>query len=114
VGRWAPDLALKTDNGPVRLAELTTTARPLLLDLTEDAAFTGELGGWRDRVDTIVARSQHATPTALLLRPDCYIAWATDSPSPNKAERDSMRAALTTWFGAAARPRPGRAAVTAC
>jgi 2-polyprenyl-6-methoxyphenol hydroxylase-like FAD-dependent oxidoreductase len=99
VGRWAPDLLLKTDNGQVRLAELTTAARPLLLDLTEDASLATAAVGWRDRVETIVARTQHATPTALLLRPDCHIAWATDTPRPDDAERESLRTALATWFG---------------
>jgi hypothetical protein len=100
VGRWVPDLLLKTDNGPVRLAELTTTARPLLLDLTEDASLTSAADGWRDRVDTIAARTNDdASTTGLLLRPDCYVAWATDTPRPDHHDRESLRAALTTWFG---------------
>lgn len=99
LGRWAPDLLLKTDNGPVRLAELTTTARPLLLDLTEDASLTAVVDAWRDRVDTVTARARDASTTGLLLRPDCYVAWATDTPRPDKAERQSLHTALTTWFG---------------
>ncbi len=99
VGRWAPDLLLKTDNGPVRLAELTTAARPLLLDLTEDASLTAAADGWRDRVDVVTARIEDVPTTGLLLRPDCYVAWATDTARPDQCDRESLRTALTTWFG---------------
>jgi len=100
IGRWAPDLLLDTGNGPVRLADLTTTARPLLLDLTEDESLTAATDGWRDRIDTVTARTSNTTATGLLLRPDSYIAWATDAPHPGPHERESLRTALTTWFGA--------------
>lgn len=112
VGRWVPDLLLKTDNGPVRLAELTTTARPLLLDLTEDASLATAADGWHDRVDTVTARATDASTTGLLLRPDCYVAWATDTPRPDHHVRESLHTALTAWFGTARRLQPGRAAVT--
>jgi 3-(3-hydroxy-phenyl)propionate hydroxylase len=114
VGRWAPDLVLDTGSGPVRLAELTTTARPLLLDLTEDASLTTAADGWRDRVDIVSARSRDASATGLLLRPDCYVAWATDTACPDHHDGESLRTALTTWFGTARRLPPGRAAVTGC
>ncbi|MEV0970915.1 FAD-dependent monooxygenase [Microtetraspora glauca] len=101
-GRWAPDLPLDTGNGPVRLADLTTNARPLLLDLTEGASFTPELSGWHDRVDTVAAGCDDpAAPAALLLRPDCYVAWASTSPHPGPEERAALRAALERWFGSA-------------
>ena len=95
VGRWAPDLVLDTGNGPVRLAELTVTARPLLLD------FTGTLAAaaapWSDRVDVVSAKGD-SEATALLLRPDCYVAWASTSDRPDV---DGLRAALQRWFGPA-------------
>jgi len=74
VGRWAPDLLLTTDNGQVRLAALTTTARPQLLDLTEDASLATAADRWLDRVDTVTAHTQDTSTTGLLLRPDCYVA----------------------------------------
>lgn len=100
VGRWAPDLLLDAGDGPVRLAELTTAGRPLLLDLTDNATLTPDADGWRDRVDIIAARATDCSTTALLLRPDCYVAWATAAPQPDRAERESLRTALNTWFGA--------------
>ncbi|MFI5897035.1 FAD-dependent monooxygenase [Actinoplanes sp. NPDC051513] len=99
VGRWAPDLLLTTGKGQVRLAELTTTARPLLLDLTEDASLATAAHECRDRVDTVTAHTKDTSTTGLLLRPDCYLAWATDTPRPDHHDRESLRAALTTWFG---------------
>jgi 2-polyprenyl-6-methoxyphenol hydroxylase-like FAD-dependent oxidoreductase len=93
VGRWAPDLVLRTDDGPTRLAELTTDGRPLLLDLT--GALAAESHGGRVRVVTATAD----TPLAgLLLWPDCHVAWASTSP-----DVDSLRAALARWFGQASR-----------
>ncbi|MEV7804925.1 FAD-dependent monooxygenase [Microbispora sp. NPDC088329] len=105
-GRPAPDLVLETETGSVRLAELTRTARPLLIDLTPDAALAGALRGWHDRVDLVTAprcvpTALRCVPTALLLRPDCYVAWASDSPSPDGKERDTLRTALASTFGAA-------------
>ncbi|MCR6482333.1 FAD-dependent monooxygenase [Amycolatopsis sp. OK19-0408] len=92
-GRWAPDLVL-TDG--TRLAELTRTARPLLLD------FTGTLGdalrGWSDRVDLVTGKAD-GDATALLVRPDGYVAWATSSVEPDDTERKALRAALERWFG---------------
>jgi 2-polyprenyl-6-methoxyphenol hydroxylase-like FAD-dependent oxidoreductase len=106
VGRWAPDLVLDTGHGTLRLAELTPTARPLLLDFTEDACYTSEIDGWRDRVDTVTASTRDFNACALLLRPDCYVAWATDTARPDHALLESLRAALTTWFGATRDHRP--------
>ncbi|GAA0373519.1 FAD-dependent monooxygenase [Microbispora corallina] len=98
-GRAAPDLLLETDAGAVRLAELTRTARPLLLDLTEGASLVGDLAGWRERVDVVAARARDAAPAALLLRPDCYVAWACGSVRPDEGEREALRSAAARWFG---------------
>ncbi|MEV0381160.1 FAD-dependent monooxygenase [Nonomuraea sp. NPDC050643] len=126
VGWWVPDLLLDTGTGRVRLAALTVAARPLLLDLTERGSLAGALPGWHDRVDVITAslhnpvttsphapltasprdsvtarpHDQAAPLTALLLRPDCYVAWASVSPRPGSDEREDLRAALSRWFGA--------------
>jgi 2-polyprenyl-6-methoxyphenol hydroxylase-like FAD-dependent oxidoreductase len=99
VGRFAPDLVLETGHGTLRLAELTRTARPLLLDLTENACFANEVDGWRARIDTVTGSTRDTHACALLLRPDCYVAWATDTARPNHALRESLRGALVTWFG---------------
>ncbi|AXB41687.1 FAD-dependent monooxygenase [Amycolatopsis albispora] len=94
-GRFAPELTLDTPAGTVRLAELTRTARPLLIDLTEGAALSAEVAEWLDHFDVVTAKPQPGAPTALLLRPDCYVAWASDSPRPDTG---ALRAALRRWL----------------
>ncbi|WP_213450979.1 FAD-dependent monooxygenase [Rhizomonospora bruguierae] len=91
VGCWAEDRTLHTDSGPVRLAELTRAARPLLLDGTGALATVAK--PWRDRVDVVGA----SMPGALLLRPDCFVAWAATSEHPDEG---GLREALARWFGA--------------
>ncbi|WP_420117011.1 FAD-dependent monooxygenase [Micromonospora sp.] len=115
VGRFAPDLVWHTGTGPVRLAELTRTARPLLLDPT--GVHAGVAGPWRDRVDVVTGRFTPADapgddlPTALLLRPDCHVAWQSPTDGP---DADGLTAALTRWFGppSAERGRRGSAGPT--
>lgn len=85
----APDLDLHTSNGTVRLAELARKAKPLLIDLTEN----GDLHA--DGVE-IVRATADTDVTALLLRPDSYVAWASSDPRP---DADALRATAAEWFG---------------
>jgi hypothetical protein len=108
-GRWAPDLVLDRGDGPVRLAELTRTARPLLFDFSPDSSFAAELAdtgaalapssaGGPGQVEIVAASTETpGAPIALLLRPDGYVAWAADGVGAE--ERDGLRAALSQWFG---------------
>lgn len=102
VGHCAPDMDLYTPTGPVRLAELTSTARPLLLDLTGSGAVAEALADQSERVDVHPALPASAAPaaTVLLLRPDTYVAWASSSPHPSPEELADLRAAAQRWFGA--------------
>jgi len=119
VGRLAPELELRTAEGEFRLAELARTGRALLLDLTEDASPAGALsvrGGEEPgfaRVDIHSARPRRPgarlPATALLLRPDGYVAWASSAPSPAPAELDALRAAARRWLGFPASARPASA-----
>ncbi|WP_410565979.1 FAD-dependent monooxygenase [Amycolatopsis sp. cmx-4-61] len=92
-GRWAPDLVLADGT---RLAQLTATARPLLLDFT--GSLGDELSGWRDRIDLVPGQAD-GDATALLIRPDGYVAWASSSAEPDDTERKTLRVALERWFG---------------
>ncbi|MFI5591036.1 FAD-dependent monooxygenase [Amycolatopsis sp. NPDC051758] len=94
-GRWAPDLELADGT---RLAELTRSARPLLLDFTAGASLGDEAKGWADRVDVVTGKAS-APATAMLVRPDGYVAWASDSDDPDEGERKTLRVALERWFG---------------
>lgn len=100
LGRRMPDLEVVTADGPVRVFGLLRDARPVLLNLGEDAC---GIGAWADRVKSVDAKHVGAwelpaigavtAPTAVLIRPDGYVAWA--------GERDGagLTDALTTWFG---------------
>jgi len=90
---FAPDIDLYTDSGQVRLAQLTRDARPLLLDLTEDG-LTVE-GPWKH----VRAKAEGAPATALLLRPDTHVAWATSAERPDAEEIRALRETAERWFG---------------
>ncbi|MFG1621140.1 FAD-dependent monooxygenase [Kribbella sp. NPDC049227] len=89
IGRWAPDLQVDG----TRLAELTRTGRPLLLDLTDDASFAATVS--TDRIEVVTGRGE--SPIAVLIRPDGYVAWAADHDGA--AEQEGLRTALARWFG---------------
>ncbi|GCD92522.1 FAD-dependent monooxygenase [Embleya hyalina] len=108
VGRFAPDLDIHTGTGPLRLAQLTVDARPLLIDLTEDAAAARVLEPWREHITIVTGKPEHPLPadvsaTALLLRPDTHVAWATSDPRPSEAETSTLHASTERWFGPAPR-----------
>jgi 2-polyprenyl-6-methoxyphenol hydroxylase-like FAD-dependent oxidoreductase len=71
------------------LGTLTHTGRPLLVDNTGTLAT--EVAPWRDRVDVVTAPLPSGT--AMLVRPDNYVAWTDDSDEP-------LPVALGRWFGA--------------
>jgi 3-(3-hydroxy-phenyl)propionate hydroxylase len=104
VGRRMPDLELLTANGPLRVFSLLHEARPVLLNLGERGGL--DITAWADRVPLIDAQyagtwelpaiGEVAAPTAVLVRPDGYVAWVGDQNQLGLAD------ALTTWFGAPA------------
>jgi hypothetical protein len=93
-GLMVPDVVF--DDGR-RVAELLHEARPLLLDLSDGAA-AAAAAPWADRVDTVNLTMAQPVAASLLIRPDGYVAWATDTFAPDDARR--LRAALARWFGA--------------
>jgi 2-polyprenyl-6-methoxyphenol hydroxylase-like FAD-dependent oxidoreductase len=105
LGRRIPDLDVVTASGPRRVFSLLHEARPVLLALGEPGAL--DLAPWADRVQRVDARytgawelpvlGAVAAPTAVLIRPDGYVAWVGDGTDAG------LRDALTTWFGPADR-----------
>jgi 3-(3-hydroxy-phenyl)propionate hydroxylase len=101
LGRRMPDLDLVTANGPLRVFTLLHEARPVLLNLGEPGGF--DIAPWADRVPLIDAKyvgpwelpaiGAVTAPTAVLIRPDGYVAWVGDLTQRGLAD------ALTTWFG---------------
>jgi hypothetical protein len=101
LGRRMPDLDLVTADGPLRVFTLLHDARPVLLNLDEPRGF--DITPWADRVQLIDAKyvgkwelpalGAVAAPTAVLIRPDGYVAWVGDLTQLGLVD------ALTTWFG---------------
>jgi 3-(3-hydroxy-phenyl)propionate hydroxylase len=101
LGRRMPDLDLVTANGPLRVFTLLHDARPVLLNLAESGSF--DITPWADRVQLIDARyvgtwelpalGTVPAPTAVLIRPDGYVAWVGD------LTQVGLDDALTVWFG---------------
>ncbi len=101
-GTFVPDLTVETTTGAVRLADLTHAARALLLDLTPDGNFANAMAGRHDHLDVVHAKPAGAGDeplSALLLRPDCYLAWASSTFEPGAAEVDGLRDAAARWLG---------------
>src|SRR6266542_3564086 len=102
LGRRIPDLDLVTANGPLRVFTLLHDARPVLLNLGEPVGF--DITPWADRVQSIDAKyvgtwelpaiGAVTAPTAVLIRPDGYVAWVGEDLT-----HLGLADALTTWFG---------------
>ena len=100
VGRRMPNLDVQTAEGPTRVFALLHAARPVLLNLAGFVDFDASPWPWVRMVEArydgpweLPVIGQVAPPTAVLIRPDGYVAWTgdlTDSDLPR---------ALTTWFG---------------
>jgi 3-(3-hydroxy-phenyl)propionate hydroxylase len=102
LGRRMPDLDLATDDGPLRVFELLHDAGPVLLNLGEPRSI--DIAAWTGRVKLVDAThtgawelpvlGEVAAPTAVLIRPDGYVAWVGEGTQSGLTE------ALAAWFGA--------------
>jgi 2-polyprenyl-6-methoxyphenol hydroxylase-like FAD-dependent oxidoreductase len=101
LGRRMPDLDLVTADGRRPVFTLLHDAKPVLLDLGEPGGLA--VTAWTDRVQLVSAEyvgpwelpviGPVEAPTAVLVRPDGYVAWVGDGTDTG------LRDALTTWFG---------------
>jgi 3-(3-hydroxy-phenyl)propionate hydroxylase len=101
LGRRMPDLDLVTADGPLRVFSLLRNARPVLLNFGEAEGI--DIARWEDRVRLVDAEfagtwelpalGAVTAPTAVLIRPDGYVAWVGDDTHKGLAD------ALTAWFG---------------
>jgi 2-polyprenyl-6-methoxyphenol hydroxylase-like FAD-dependent oxidoreductase len=102
LGRAMPDLDVQVGDETRRVFTFLHDGRPVLLNLGSAL----DLGAATDRVKSISARYDGAwalpvvgaiaAPTAVLIRPDGYVAWVGDGTDTG------LREALTKWFGTGA------------
>jgi 2-polyprenyl-6-methoxyphenol hydroxylase-like FAD-dependent oxidoreductase len=100
LGRRMPDLDLHTADGPTRVFTLLRDAAPVLMNLGAHGGF--DISPWANRVRMVDAEQQGvwelpvlgevAAPSAVLIRPDGYVAWAGDLTD------ERLPRALATWF----------------
>jgi hypothetical protein len=101
LGRRMPDLDLVTTNRSLRVFTLLHQARPLLLNFGEPGGF--DITPWADRVQSIDVKyvgvwelpvvGAVPAPTAVLIRPDGYVAWVGERTHVGLPD------ALAAWFG---------------
>jgi len=100
VGHWVPDFGVVNTAAPQRIAELARDGRPLLVDLTESGGVAATLTDVRDELAVVAGRPVgEVGATAVLVRPDGYVAWASSAAMPDTDELHALRTALTRWFG---------------
>jgi 2-polyprenyl-6-methoxyphenol hydroxylase-like FAD-dependent oxidoreductase len=103
LGRRMPDLDVAIGNQPKRVFELLHDARPLLINFGGRSALVNIAAPWADRI-RIVDAEYHGiwelpvigivdAPTAVLVRPDGYVAWV------HEGSEDGLADALAYWFG---------------
>ncbi|KOV62021.1 FAD-dependent monooxygenase [Streptomyces sp. MMG1121] len=108
VGRFLPNLALRTPEGVRTVAELLTPGRPLVLLRPEVAdALEPVTARWGERVSTLRVdpepdsaelRLDMGAPVpwnVLVCRPDGYIAWR----AAGAVDEKGLQGALEGWFG---------------
>ncbi|MFD5768457.1 FAD-dependent monooxygenase [Streptomyces sp. NPDC127049] len=103
LGKRMPHLALTTGDRTTDSTRLLHSARGLLLDLADNPRLRARAAAWSDRVDIVTAEPGEVSAdsglrgtTAVLVRPDGYVAWAAPG------SHHDLPMALERWFG---RPR---------
>ncbi|NEU97162.1 FAD-dependent monooxygenase [Bradyrhizobium uaiense] len=104
LGRRMPDLDLVTADGPTHAFALLHQARPVLLNFGGPGSI--DIAGWSDRVQLVDAAydgkwelpvlGKVSAPSAVLVRPDGYVAWVGERTQAGLTE------AQAKWFGAPA------------
>ncbi|MGW7102444.1 FAD-dependent monooxygenase [Streptomyces sp. NPDC054838] len=100
LGRRMPRLELAGPGAAASSTELLHPARGVLLDLADNARLRQRAAPWADRVDIVTAKprgvpadAELRDTTALLIRPDGYVAWAAPG------SHHDLPMTLERWFG---------------
>ena len=94
VGRSAPDFELADGT---RLGEYLRAGKGLVLDFDTSESLRALASRWNDRVIYVGSAAKDSMGlSALLIRPDGVVAWASD----NALDREGVARAASRWFGA--------------
>jgi hypothetical protein len=96
IGCSAPDFQF---GDGTRLGGLLHKGKGVLLDLTDSKVLHVLGREWKARLQYVSTQAKDSKGVAaMLVRPDGFVAWATDSePNPSAAENS-----ITRWLGASA------------
>jgi 2-polyprenyl-6-methoxyphenol hydroxylase-like FAD-dependent oxidoreductase len=93
VGRSAPDFDLVDGT---KLGQLLSNGQGLLLDFDAHPALQSLAGRWSSRITYLACDAKNRLGlSALLVRPDGFVAWASEGPLDQKQAAQ----ALSRWFG---------------
>lgn len=93
VGHSAPDFELEDGN---RMGALLRDGRGLLLDFTANESLNGLCEGRQDRLRYVTSHARDEKGlAAFLVRPDGFVAWATDL----KLDQTGAEQSVKRWFG---------------
>lgn len=99
-GHWVPDFGVANGGETIRVAELARTGRPLLLDLTGSGVVAAAVADPADQLTVVAGHPVgDVSATALLVRPDGYVAWASSATAPGEDDLGDLRRVLARWFG---------------
>ncbi|MEV6139157.1 FAD-dependent monooxygenase [Nocardia sp. NPDC051990] len=91
-GATVPDLGLSDGT---RVAEHFGPGKAVVFDLAGSPELRDRAAAWGERLHIVTAKSVHPQDlSALLVRPDGYVAWAADH-----GDLAGLETALTRWFG---------------
>ncbi|OPC76506.1 FAD-dependent oxidoreductase [Embleya scabrispora] len=94
VGRTAPDFRFADG---IRLGELLHRGRGVVLEFGAQRVLRDAAGRWKGRIRYAAGRARNDLGfTALLVRPDGVVAWASE----HTPDREAFAQAATRWFGA--------------
>lgn len=93
VGWFVSQVSVTIDGQSQQLDALLGDGTPLLIDASTDPAIAVAASTWTERVKHVPVAGLGLDETAVLIRPDGYVAWAGNDTA-------GLEDALARWFGA--------------
>jgi hypothetical protein len=92
IGCSAPDFEFEDGT---RLGDLLHEGRGVLLDLADSKELQALGRGWKDRLQYVCPKAKDSKGvTAMLVRPDGFVAWATET----EPDLSAVETSVARWF----------------